>query len=118
MSFATKAASIAFAAFAAFTVATPALAAPASVVTTEVVYSDLNLNSKAGIETLNRRIEAATQQVCERDWDRAERRASNFTDIQSCLVETRRDIAEQISQNRELATAPVFGDTMVGDISR
>ncbi|MEO1029227.1 MAG: UrcA family protein [Pseudomonadota bacterium] len=119
MTISKKTAAIVFSAIASLAANAPAIAAPAtSTVSVEVTYSDLNLNSQAGVETLNRRIDAAAQQVCERSWDRGTRTAAHFSDIQSCLVETRANIDTQIKQNRELATAVLgLGDTMMSDIS-
>lgn len=102
---------------AAFAVIAPA-SANTSTVTKEVVFSDLNLSNPAGLETLSRRIEAATQQVCERNWDRSERRAANYADKQRCIADVRRQISEQVAQKRELASAAdVYATPLTSDIS-
>jgi UrcA family protein len=80
------------AAFAAATlIATPALAEERTIL---VNHADLDLKSDAGRNALNRRLAAATEQVCGSYSSVA---ADEIDRVKSCREQARRDIARQLA---------------------
>jgi UrcA family protein len=80
------------AAFAAATlIATPALAEDRTI---HVSHADLDLHSDAGRNALNRRLAAATEQVCGSYSSVA---ADELDRVKSCREQARRDIARQLA---------------------
>ncbi|MEP9358483.1 UrcA family protein [Sphingomonas sp. KR3-1] len=80
------------AAFAAATlIATPAFAGERTVI---VRHADLDLNTDAGRNALNRRLAAATEQVC---GSYSNVSADEQDTVKSCRAAAKRDIARQLS---------------------
>lgn len=61
----------------------------------EVRFDDLNLSSRAGLETLDKRIELASRQIC-RNEDISGSRIQSARQEKACKAEVRRQIEEQL----------------------
>lgn len=78
-------------------------AVPAVAETRVVRYDDLNLSSPAGLERLDRRIDAATRQVCGAD----ETYRSSLADrgaVRKCIAEAKARAADQVARREIGAT--------------
>jgi len=61
----------------------------------EVRFDDLNLTSRAGLETLDKRIELASRQIC-RNEDISGSRIQTARQEKACKADVRRQVEEQM----------------------